>query len=489
MDISNHASKYMEWEPKYNWETCKTNRREFGEFIAHFLTADSRVINLDGIYGSGKTEFIRRLYIELAKRNHPVVYIDIWESDFSTTPLAVICSEILQQIEFILKEKSPDGEIKHQNKATETFNQLKAKLGTCLHYATLASLVSGDNSISTEISSVNAAISAIPNLITESKSQKYVETIQKNHVAAVQAMKDIKEYITYISELIEVIYKLNTPIVILIDELDRCRPTYAIETLEVIKHFFETKGCTFLVATNTEVLEHSVQAVYGSTFDAKHYLRRFFDRKVSLPPISTVDYLKAKQLDFSKYTNSGINLHPLITMDVIIEVFADLFEANNIELRGIEQILNRFFTSLDYALEIKENSNIIINTVVLIVGLIEQHFDKLELSERKNNNPLGTNIKINSSQLSNTIDAMFYCVMTTESKTRYLGHGRHQVCEYAQQMLTIESHNFDNIEILGFSQDRITVFTEIIRQYNDTNCKFWLWENYQKVIELSGHIQ
>ncbi|MDT3275630.1 P-loop NTPase fold protein [Shewanella sp. SP2S2-4] len=489
MESSNHASKYMEWEPIYNWETCRTNRREFGEFIAHFLTADSRVINLDGVYGSGKTEFIRRLYIELAKRDHPVVYIDIWESDFSTNPLAVICSELLQQIEFILKEKIPNGEIKHENKATETFNKLKAKLGTCLHYATLVSLVGADNSISTEISSVNAAISAIPNLITESKSKKYVETIQKNHVEAVQAMKEIKEYITYISELIEVIYELNIPIVILIDELDRCRPTYAIETLEVIKHFFETKGCTFLVATNTDVLEHSVQAVYGSTFDAKHYLRRFFDRKVNLPQVSTVDYLKAKQLDFSKYTNNGINLHPISSPDTIIEVFAALFEANNIELRGVEQILNRFFTSLDYALGIKENSNTVINTVVLIVGLIEQYFDKLELSERKNNNPLGTNIKINTSQLSNTIDAMFNCVMTTESKTRYRGRGSHQEHAYAQQMLTIESYNFDKIEILGFSQDRITVFTEIIRQHNDPNCNFWLWENYQRVIELSGHIQ
>ncbi|KEK26997.1 KAP family P-loop NTPase fold protein [Shewanella xiamenensis] len=489
MGISNHASKYMEWEPKYNWETCKTNRREFGEFIAHFLTADSRVINLDGIYGSGKTEFIRRLYIELAKKNHPVVYIDIWESDFSINPLAVICSELLQQIEFILKEKCPSGEIENKNKATETFNKLKAKLGICLHYATLVSLIGGDNSISTEISSVNAAVSAIPNLVTESKSKKYVETIQKNHVDAVQAMKEIKEYITYISELIEVIYELNIPIVILIDELDRCRPTYAIETLEVIKHFFETKGCTFLVATNTDVLEHSVQAVYGSTFDAKHYLRRFFDRKVNLPQVSTVDYLKAKQLDFSKYTNNGINLHPIGSPDTILEVFAFLFKANNIELRGVEQIINRFFTSLDYALEIKQKSYTAINTVVLMVGLIEQHFDKLELSERKNNSPQGTTIKINGSLLRSTIDAMFNCVMTTESKTRYIGRGHSKEHAYVQQMLTIESHNFDNINIWGFSQDSINVFTEIIRQYNDPNCNFWLWESYQRVIELSGHIQ
>jgi predicted KAP-like P-loop ATPase len=33
--------------------------------------------------------------------------------------------------------------------------------------------------------------------------------------------------------------KKDKPIVIIIDELDRCRPDYAVRTLEVLKHFFD----------------------------------------------------------------------------------------------------------------------------------------------------------------------------------------------------------------------------------------------------------
>ena len=236
MDISDYASKFKGWEERYDWDTCKANRKEFGSFIANFLTTESRVINLDGTYGSGKTEFIRRLYIELAKKGHPVVYIDVWESDFSNNPLAVICSELLQQIEFVLREKAPNGKAKEKGEAKKVFNKMKGKLGICLKYLAAMSQLTGEPVAIGSTKAASAIVSATPDLKTQTDSQKYVEIVQKNHIEAVQAVKDIKEYITFLSELIEVIYELKIPIVILIDELDRCKPTYAIEVLEAIKH-------------------------------------------------------------------------------------------------------------------------------------------------------------------------------------------------------------------------------------------------------------
>ncbi|ABI40744.1 KAP P-loop domain protein [Shewanella sp. MR-4] len=488
MDISNHASKYKEWEQIYNWDTCKTNRREFGEFIAHFLSTDSRVINLDGIYGSGKTEFIKRLYIELAKRKHPVVYIDVWESDFSTNPLAVICSELLQQIEFVLKEKAPNGRAEDKRTAKHTLNSLKSKLGICLQYASVVSQYFGDSSIASELASTGAIISTTPSLSTITRAEEYVEIVQKNHVEAVRAMKEIKEYITFLSELIETIYNLKTPIIIMIDELDRCRPTYAIEVLEVIKHFFETKGCTFLVATNTEVLEQSIKAVYGSEFQAAHYLRRFFERKVRLPQVSTLDYLRAKQLDFDKYTSNGILLHPYSSTQGISELFAALFRANEIELRSVDQILNRFFTSLDYALVSKTTSKIAINITVLMVGLLEQHLDRPELSQRSNSNLVSTTLAYGNAKLNSNIKAMFHSVMTTKSQEQYNGRGK-RIFPHEIEMLAIETYDFSRETIFANPNDNGEAITEIINSYYDSSCNFWLWENHQKVIELSGHIQ
>jgi predicted KAP-like P-loop ATPase len=62
-----------------------------------------------------------------------------------------------------------------------------------------------------------------------------------------------------------------------VDELDRCRPTYAIQTLELVKHLFNVPGLIFIFALDIEQLSHSVQTVYGQNMDAQGYLCRFFD--------------------------------------------------------------------------------------------------------------------------------------------------------------------------------------------------------------------
>lgn len=83
------------------------------------------------------------------------------------------------------------------------------------------------------------------------------------------------------------------PIFILIDELDRCKPTYAIELLECTKHLFSTEGVYFIFATNTEQLCHTICKVYGDKFDARNYLRRFFDLEYSLFQPNYHDYAQS----------------------------------------------------------------------------------------------------------------------------------------------------------------------------------------------------
>ena len=58
----------------------------------------------------------------------------------------------------------------------------------------------------------------------------------------------------------------NCPVVVVIDELDRCRPLYAIELLEVAKHLFSVENIVFVLAINLRELGHSIKAVYGSDF-------------------------------------------------------------------------------------------------------------------------------------------------------------------------------------------------------------------------------
>jgi hypothetical protein len=73
------------------------------------------------------------------------------------------------------------------------------------------------------------------------------------------------------------------PMFIFVDELDRCRPSFAISLLEGIKHLFGVKGVCFVVSTNMAQLSESVKAVYGSGFDGYQYLKRFFEVEFTLP--------------------------------------------------------------------------------------------------------------------------------------------------------------------------------------------------------------
>ena len=86
-------------------------------------------------------------------------------------------------------------------------------------------------------------------------------------------------------------------IVIFIDELDRCRPSFAVQLLERVKHYFAYDDVTFVLSINSAELEHTIKAFYGQDFDAHRYLDRFFDYRVELPEIDLEKYLRSIQFD------------------------------------------------------------------------------------------------------------------------------------------------------------------------------------------------
>lgn len=85
--------------------------------------------------------------------------------------------------------------------------------------------------------------------------------------------------------------KEKNKLVIFIDELDRCKPSYAVTLLERIKHFFDNENIIFVFSTNLKQLSNTVKNAYGMYFDSDRYLDRFFDIKFNLPEINVVSYL------------------------------------------------------------------------------------------------------------------------------------------------------------------------------------------------------
>jgi len=59
-----------------------------------------------------------------------------------------------------------------------------------------------------------------------------------------------------------------------VDELDRCRPDFALGLLERIKHLFDVEGIAFVLLVNRSQIEGYIRTVYGNA-DAEAYLLKF----------------------------------------------------------------------------------------------------------------------------------------------------------------------------------------------------------------------
>lgn len=111
--------------------------------------------------------------------------------------------------------------------------------------------------------------------------------IEKDIFKDIQLAEDIRQKVKEIFN--EIIEEQTQKLVIFIDELDRCKPSYALEMLERIKHYFDDDRIIFIVSVNKEQLIHTILNYYGNGFDSTGYLNKFFDLEAHLPELQTFD--------------------------------------------------------------------------------------------------------------------------------------------------------------------------------------------------------
>jgi len=193
-------------------------------------------IVLDGPYGTGKT-FIMTWLKELIEQNHRevnVVYFDAWKHEDAPDPMIPILAAMA---------KNPH------------YNLFKLK----------------KLALSILPQQIRDPIQEIDNLL---KREDDIEGFQRELDKAIRRNDD------------------GTPsLVVLIDELDRCRPDFALSLLERVKHLFSVQGVVFLLAMDMETMRGMVRKIYG-TCDDLGYLLKLFDLRVSLPMPNRQDFLQ-----------------------------------------------------------------------------------------------------------------------------------------------------------------------------------------------------
>lgn len=112
----------------------------------------------------------------------------------------------------------------------------------------------------------------------------------EHYKSAKNCITNFREQLRDTVEAINETEEKKRPLIIFIDELDRCRPDFAIEILEKVKHFFNVPNIIFILALDKNQLGYSIQSIYSVKMDVDGYLRRFFDLEFVLPYPSEGNY-------------------------------------------------------------------------------------------------------------------------------------------------------------------------------------------------------
>jgi hypothetical protein len=249
---------------------CQLNRKQYAGILTSIVRnyADGFVLALNNEWGTGKTTFVRMWKRQLINDGYKTMYFNAWENDFEMEPLIAILGELKK----LIGEKDNKGFKSLLKKGVI----ISKNVFPALAKAVASKYLDTDVTIDVIGKSIEAA--------TEILDREVDEYVNKK-----QGLAEFKV------ELAKYIKANNNekPVVFIIDELDRCRPDYAVEVLEKIKHFFSVEGIVFVLSIDKIQLGHSIQGFYGSDkIDTNEYLRRFIDIEYQLPAPDGEAYCK-----------------------------------------------------------------------------------------------------------------------------------------------------------------------------------------------------
>ena len=245
------------------------------------------VIAVDASWGMGKTTFLRMWQKYLEANCFPVITFNAWDADFSRDPFVALSSDLTHSLANITH-----GSIR--GKALAFGRQSAGVVGRILQRSASAGLTAGltTGPVAGGVAAGAAALNQVRREMTKERPTADLGKSMTYHEA-----KELLQYHrAQLTDLAEAVSdsREGRPLVILVDELDRCRPDFAIQFLEIAKHLFDVDHVIFVLALDREQLGHSIRVVYGSEFDSTGYLRRFFDLDFRLPSPDRTEFVNTK---------------------------------------------------------------------------------------------------------------------------------------------------------------------------------------------------
>jgi hypothetical protein len=307
--------------PGSPFANCQLDRQQYAKVLTSIVStySDGFVLAINNKWGTGKTTFVKMWEQDLKDKDYQTVYFNAWENDFENNPLTALMGELKT-----LTKKATEPEFKTVLKRAATLSK---------HLAPTIIKAIADKYVDTQ--GIKEAIENITKGVSDIFENEVNEYAEKK--------KGITDFRTSLSKFIADTNE-GKPLIFIVDELDRCRPDYAVAILEQIKHFFSVPNIVFVLSIDKEQLGNAVRGVYGSEqIDAEEYLRRFIDLEYSIPEPEAEKYCNYlyNYFGFDEFFKSDFRKkHSELNYDntEFIKISKILFKNSTISLRQQEKI-------------------------------------------------------------------------------------------------------------------------------------------------------
>lgn len=271
-------------DPKEPWSGDTFKRRTHGERLSTLIRTLEKpyVISLRADWGTGKSVFLRRLAAQLELDGVGAVIVDAWKTDYFEDPLLAFASELTARLDVYVKGDVAGNAKRKARTVAKNLAKHASQLAAPLAKAVASVKAPGSAEAAEAVAAL--AIDAGTRLISWGREKKSAEDEFREQL---RQLRDV------LSDHVPG-RRITNPFVVIIDELDRCRPDYAVRSLERIKHFFNVQSVVFLIATDKSNLPSAIAHVYGGESDqAERYLRKFIDFEYTLPKPAASDFADA----------------------------------------------------------------------------------------------------------------------------------------------------------------------------------------------------
>lgn len=267
------------------WEGDLWDRQRLGIQLTSYVDRlqCGAVLALDARWGEGKTWFVRHWAKHLSDTKHNVIYLDAFANDYLDDPFLVITSEITN---ILSKDKKTKRKVKK-------LIDLSASVGTALLPSlpkvalTLGLHLVGAGFLGGILQNCYENAQNEIDKLSDETSDRIKESIQEKIAGHEAEKKTLEEFKKHLAQTVE---NLDKPLVFIIDELDRCRPDFAIRLIERIKHFFDIPKIVFVLVMNKPQLIQSVHTLYGYTIETNgDYFEKFIDFTIKFPQLDVIN--------------------------------------------------------------------------------------------------------------------------------------------------------------------------------------------------------